>query len=249
MKITMQFEREIEAVSLRKRLAHQPRLQAGLDVAHLALDFGARRQRRDRIDDQHVDGAGAHQRVGDFERLLAGVGLRDQEIVEIDAKLARIDRVERMFGIDKGADAAALLRLGDDMQRQRRLARRFRPVDFDDPAARQAADAERDIEAERAGRDRLDLDRLLALEPHDRALAEGALDLGQGGVERLGLVHGRSFYEAEIRLAHGRGPSGMGGAARAMSIPGAYPLCSRLQVLFLFTSSARRFSAYPCPWP
>ena len=147
MKITMVLRFRDRGGELAQRLAHQARLQAGLHVAHLAFDFGPRHQGCDQIDHQHVDRAGAHQRIGDFERLLAGVGLRDQEIVEIDAELAGIDRIERMFGIDKGADAALLLRFGDDMQRQRRLARGFRPVDLDDPAARQAADAERDIEA------------------------------------------------------------------------------------------------------
>jgi hypothetical protein len=43
------------------------------------------------------------------------------------------------------------------MQRQRRLARAFRPVDLDDPALGQAADAERDVEPQRAGRGRLDV--------------------------------------------------------------------------------------------
>ena len=47
------------------------------------------------------------------------------------------------------------------VQRQRRLARGFRPVDLDDAALGQAADAERDVEPERAGRDRLDVDRLV----------------------------------------------------------------------------------------
>jgi hypothetical protein len=159
-------------------------------VAHLAFEFGARRQRRHRVDHQHVDGAGAHQRVGDLQRLLAGVGLRDQQVRRGDAELAGIDRVERVLGVDEGADAALLLRLGDGVQRQRRLARAFRPVDLDDAAARQAADAERDVEAERAGRDRLDLDRLLVLRrAHDRALAEGALDLGERGVQRLYPAH------------------------------------------------------------
>ena len=71
---------------LAQRLAHQPRLQAGQGVAHLAFELGARHQRRDRIDHQHVDRAGAHQRVGDLERLLAGIGLRDQQVVDIDAR-------------------------------------------------------------------------------------------------------------------------------------------------------------------
>ena len=51
-----------------------------------------------------------------------------------------------MFGIDERRGAAVLLRLGDGVKRQRRLARAFRTIDLDDPAARQAADPQRDIE-------------------------------------------------------------------------------------------------------
>jgi hypothetical protein len=65
-----------------------------------------------------------------------------------------------VLGVDEGAGAAELLHFGDDLQRQRGLARRFRAVDFDDAAARQAADAQRDVQAERAGGHDLDvLDR------------------------------------------------------------------------------------------
>ncbi len=155
---------------------------AGLHVAHLAFQFVARHQSRDRIDHQHVNRAGAHQRVGDFERLLAGVRLRNQQFVDIDAELAGIDRVERVLDVDEGADAAGLLGFGNGVQRQRGLAGRFRPVNLDHPAARQAADAERNIEPERAGGDRLDIHRFVVLaELHDRALAELALDLGERG--------------------------------------------------------------------
>ena len=147
-----------------------------------------------------------------------------------------------MFGVDERADAAPLLRLGDDVQRQRGLARGFRPVDLDHPAARQAADPQRDVEAERAGRDGLDLHRLLVLaQAHDRALAERAFDLRQRGVERLGLVHESSFHDAKIGLAHGCHPSLTVGAHEATAAS-ATPLkmtmcmvCSRAQVLFLFS--------------
>ncbi len=71
MKITMVPDLEIDAGQLAQRLAHEARLHAGLHVAHLALELGLGRQRRDRVDDQHVDGAGAHERVGDLQRLLA----------------------------------------------------------------------------------------------------------------------------------------------------------------------------------
>jgi hypothetical protein len=48
--------------------------------------------------------ARTHQRVGDFQRLFAGVGLGDQQFVpDVHAQLAGIDRVQRVFGIDKAA--------------------------------------------------------------------------------------------------------------------------------------------------
>src|SRR6516165_3631961 len=109
-----------------------------------------------------------------------------------------------MLGIDEGTNAALLLCLGDAMQRERGLARRFRAVNLDHPAARQPADAERYVEAERAGGHRLDVHRLhVFAEPHDRALAEAALDLGERGIESFRFVHGRSFDETK-RCTHVR---------------------------------------------
>ena len=169
-------------------------------VAHLALDLGPRHQRGDRIDHQHVDRVRAHQRVDDLQRLLAGVGLRDDQLVDVDAELLGIGRIERVFGIDESGGAAGLLRLGDDMQRQRGLARAFRAVDLDHPAARQAADAERDIEPERTGRDHLDLHRLLRAQLHRRALAERAIDLRQRRFERLLPVHAFLAFLNQLEL-------------------------------------------------
>ncbi len=65
------------------------------------------------------------QRIGDFQRLLARIRLRNQEIFEIDPELSRIDRIECVFGIDEAADAALLLCLGNGLQRQRGLAPSF----------------------------------------------------------------------------------------------------------------------------
>ena len=150
---------------LAQRLAHQPRLQARQRIAHFTLEFGARHQGRHRIHYQHVDRAGAHQRVADFQRLFAGVGLRDQQFVDIDAEFSGIDRVERVFGVDEGADAALALAFRHRMQRQRGLARGFRPVNLDHPPPRQSADAERDIEPERARGNRLDIHRAIVFCP------------------------------------------------------------------------------------
>ena len=146
------------AGELAQRLRHQPRLQADLLVAHLALELDPRGQRRDRVDGDHVDRAGADQDVDDLERLLAVVGLGDEQLVGVDADPPRVDRVHRVLGVDEGADAATGLSLGDDVVDQRRLARGLGAEDLDDPAARDAADAEREIERQRSGRDRLDVE-------------------------------------------------------------------------------------------
>ena len=87
-----------------------------------------------------------------------------------------------------------LLRLRHRVQRQRGLARRFRPVDLDHAALGQAADAQRDVQAERAGGDDLDvLDHLAFAQPHDRALAELLLDLRQCRLQGLGFFGVEGF--------------------------------------------------------
>ncbi len=90
-----------------------------------------------------------------------------------------------MLGIDVGGDAALLLRFRHRVQRQGRLAGRFGPIDLDDPAARQPADAERDIQSQGTGGNRVGLGhRLAASQLHHRALAEGPVDLGERRVQR-----------------------------------------------------------------
>src|SRR5262249_26872021 len=93
---------------------------------------------------------------------------------------------------------------------------RLRPVDLHDAAARVAADAERDVQAERAARDGRDLvvEALPLLEPHDRALAVLLLDAGDGELEGGVLLLVVAF------VVHGAGPPGVrvqweGGASLA----------------------------------
>ena len=125
------------------------------------------------------------EQLRDLERLLARVGLRDEQVVDVDADPLRVRRIHRVLRVDERADAAAALRLGDHVVDERRLAGRLRAEDLDDPAARQPADAEREVEGERAGRDRADRDRGLVVHLHDRALAELPLDLAERDVECL----------------------------------------------------------------
>ena len=65
----------------------------------------------------------------------------------------RVLGVEGVLGVDERHDAAGLLGVRHGVQREGRLAGGLRPVDLDDTAARQAADAERHVERGRAGGD------------------------------------------------------------------------------------------------
>ena len=77
----------------------------------------------------------------------------------------RVGRIERVLDVDEGRRAAVLLRFGDHVQRERRLTARFRTVDLDDAAARKPADAEREIEGDRSGRDDVERHALLESRP------------------------------------------------------------------------------------
>ncbi len=87
-------------------------------VADFAFDFRLRRQRRHGVDDDNVYRAGTRQRVTDFQRLLAGIRLGAQQVVDINAQLAGIYRIQRVFGIDERTGFAFTLRCGDNLQRQ-----------------------------------------------------------------------------------------------------------------------------------
>ena len=60
---------------LPKGLGHQSSLETDVAVTHVTFDFGTRNQRCHRVDDDEVNRTRSHQHVGDFERLLTGVGL------------------------------------------------------------------------------------------------------------------------------------------------------------------------------
>src|SRR5690606_3614417 len=154
-------------------LAHEACLQTRQRITHVAFDFGLGRERRDGVDDDEINGTRTHQGISDFECLLARVGLRDEQVFEVDAQLGGVLDVERVFGVDEGAGAAKLLHFGDDLQRKRGLARGFRTIDFDDTPARQTAYAQRDVKTERPGGNHLNvvLDLVVAI-AHDRTLAE-----------------------------------------------------------------------------
>jgi hypothetical protein len=94
-----------------------------------------------------------------------------------------------MLRIHVGRDTAGLLHVGHEMEAERRLAGRLRPVDLTDPAPRDPADADGRIEIDGAGGNDGDLLAWrIGAHAHDRPLAEPLFDLGDGKGERLAPV-------------------------------------------------------------
>jgi hypothetical protein len=90
-------------------------LQAHVTITHLALDLSARHECGDRVNNDEVDGAGAHQCVGDLQCLLTRIGLGHVEVVEIDAELVNgedktwgspLDEAPGGFGVITDSTAA-----------------------------------------------------------------------------------------------------------------------------------------------
>ena len=56
-----------------------------------------------------VDRAGGDQGAGDLQRLLAVVGLRNQQVVHVDAQLPGVQRIQRVLGVDERGGPARRL--------------------------------------------------------------------------------------------------------------------------------------------
>ena len=160
-----------------QRLAHQSRLQSHFVVAHVAFDFRFRRERRHRVDHDNINGRRTNKLIGDFQCLLAVVGLRDEQVVDVHAQVLRIKAIEGVLRIDEGRRAARLLCLGNGMNRQSRLTRRFRTVDFDDAATGVTAHTQGIVQTDRTRRNHFHVFDLLVAHFHDRTLAEILFDL------------------------------------------------------------------------
>ncbi len=112
-----------------------------------------------------------------------------------------------MLRVDKRGGAAHLLRLGHAMQRNRGLTGGFRPVNLYNTAARQAADAQREIQSDRSGRDMVDIHTGVFTQAHNRAFAELLFDLPERGLQRL-LFIGRRRDRFQLFLgSHEKPPA------------------------------------------
>ena len=112
----------ITSRDLSHRLRHESSVRAHLCIAHFAFDLGAWRECSDGIDDNDIERRRANKLLENIERLLAEFWLGENQLFDVDAKTLRIANIERMFGIDKGRVAAALLGFSDDVQAKRCFA-------------------------------------------------------------------------------------------------------------------------------
>ena len=102
----------------------------------------------------------------------------------VSASSPELGRVERVLRVDEGRHAAGALRVGDHVEGEGRLAGGFGAEELDDASAREAADAEGEVEGEGAGADDRDVLRGGGVsEAHDGGFAEFLADLREDGVE------------------------------------------------------------------
>ena len=139
------------AGELAQRLAHEPRLKAAA-VAHLALDLGPRHEGRDRVDDDDVDGAGATSISAISSACSPVSGWLTSRSSSFTPSFAAYDGSSACSASMNAATPPAFC-AWRCVQRERGLAGGFRAEDLEDASAGKAADAERDVERERPGRD------------------------------------------------------------------------------------------------
>ena len=146
-------------------------------VAHFAFDFSLGNKCRDGVDDNDVNATRTNQHVGNFQRLLTGIRLGDQEVIRVDAEGARIDGIKCVFGVDKCRVSTCFLRAGNCMKCNGRLTGGFRAVDFNDAPSRQTANSKSDIKSQRTSGDHLHRGTRIISQSHDRSLTKLLIDL------------------------------------------------------------------------
>ncbi len=91
-------------------------------VAHLTLDFRLWHQRGHRVYHYQVHRAGPDQDLDDLQCLFTGVGLGDQQVLDVDPQLPGVLDVKRVLGVDIGCDAAGALDIGHQVKAEGGLA-------------------------------------------------------------------------------------------------------------------------------
>ena len=126
---------------LAQGLGHEPGLQPHVGVAHLPFQLRPGHQGCHAIYHHRVYRACAHQVLGYLQRLFRAVGLRYEELLQVDPAAPSVGRVKGMFCIYVGGSAPLLLSLGHYVESQRGLAGSLRPENLGDPASGNASNA------------------------------------------------------------------------------------------------------------
>jgi hypothetical protein len=125
--------------------------------------------------------------------------------------------------VDEGRIAAGLLGVSDSVQGNRGLTGGLRAVDLDDAAAREATNAEGDVEGKGTRGDHLNGRAVVVAQPHDGAFAELLINLRQGDFESLIAIVGRGLCSGCFTGCHGD-PFVCGLSGLRVSWPGISPL-------------------------
>jgi len=107
------------AGDLAERLRHKTSLQADVSVAHVAFDLSPWGESRHGVDDHDIDRTGADEDVGNLKSLFARIGLRDEQLVDVDPDGSGVDGIHGVLGVDVGTRAAVALRLGHHVHGER----------------------------------------------------------------------------------------------------------------------------------
>jgi len=118
-----------------------------------------------------------------LQSFFTGGGLGNQQVIQIHAELAGVLGIEGVLDVDEGGEAAALLRLGNDGERERGLTRGFRAEHFHNPAAGETANPESAVDQQVPGGDDIDIDAAVIAEAHDRRFTELLLDVGDREIQ------------------------------------------------------------------
>ena len=181
---------------------HQAGMAAHLRFAHVALKFGLWNKRGHRVDNHKVNRARAHKHVGNVQCLFAVVGLRDEQLVGVDAKALGVRHVEGVLCVHKGARAAHFLAFGNDVQGERGFTRRFRAKNFADTPTGYAAHAQGQIKADGTCGNDGNINMGVVGKLHHGALAVLAFDGGKCGSQGFGarvfLTHGWFFGHSSL---------------------------------------------------
>ena len=166
-----------------------------MGISHLSLDLRLGNQRRHRVHDDDIHCPGTNHGLGDLQSLLPVIRLGNVQVVDVDADLLGVDRIQGMLGIDKSGDASPLLHLGYHVERHGGLTAGFRAVDLNDTPLGNPAKPQSDVKAQGACGDSLNIHIRSGIpQLHHRTLAVRLLDLCYGALQRLQL-----FFSVHIR--------------------------------------------------